>query len=370
MRHRLSVAVLFGLIAASCSSSSAKPIETVLPAVSTAAPTTAGAVPTTGAVTVSSPTSVATTATGSPAQTTPPTDTTPAPIAEAIADPLPCDPLDPSACLLPWPNDAFTRADASTPTGHRLAIAAQSPPKNSAGTAIDVTDQDRADGFSPGSAILVHVAGLDPGASSIAPSTDIGASLADAAPILLIDATSGERWPYWAELDATATSADTQLLMVHPAKSLTEAHRYIVVLQHLRTATAAIATSPAFTAALAGTGSEAPRAAHLQHVVDDAVAAGADRSSIYMAWDFTVSSAKIAFRTTRQGFHVGPRNHGSNNSGSLVASMMLRAPVMPGITPQTQPHGPQRVGRDDPAGMVPERWCGATSAQTECAVVP
>ena len=28
-----------------------------------------------------------------------------------------CDPLDPSACLLPWPNDYFTRPDRGTPTG-------------------------------------------------------------------------------------------------------------------------------------------------------------------------------------------------------------------------------------------------------------
>ena len=26
-----------------------------------------------------------------------------------------CDPLDPSACMYPWPNDHFTRADASSP---------------------------------------------------------------------------------------------------------------------------------------------------------------------------------------------------------------------------------------------------------------
>ena len=33
---------------------------------------------------------------------------------------LDCDPLDPSACLYPWPNDHFTRADPASPTGKRL----------------------------------------------------------------------------------------------------------------------------------------------------------------------------------------------------------------------------------------------------------
>lgn len=42
----------------------------------------------------------------------------------AAAAPRPsCDPLDRAACLLPWPNDLFTRADASSPTGRRLALA-------------------------------------------------------------------------------------------------------------------------------------------------------------------------------------------------------------------------------------------------------
>ena len=31
-----------------------------------------------------------------------------------------CDPIDPHACLLPFPNDDFTRPDAATATGRRL----------------------------------------------------------------------------------------------------------------------------------------------------------------------------------------------------------------------------------------------------------
>ena len=33
-----------------------------------------------------------------------------------------CDELDPGRCLLPWPSNTFTRVDASSPTGLRLAI--------------------------------------------------------------------------------------------------------------------------------------------------------------------------------------------------------------------------------------------------------
>ena len=43
----------------------------------------------------------------------------------ASAAPTPrCDPFDQAACLLPWPNDYFTRADRSSATGRRLALTA------------------------------------------------------------------------------------------------------------------------------------------------------------------------------------------------------------------------------------------------------
>ena len=203
----------------------------------------------------------------------------PTPLADAA--PLACDPIDPSACLLPWPNDAFTKADPTSATGRRLAIDASAPPSNVGGTAIDVTDQNRGDGFSPGSALLVRVPDLDLEASGVAPSTHIAKSLEDDAPIVLLDTTTNKRSPYWAEFDAHAENDDQRLLMIHPASSLLEGHRYVVVLQNLKSFTDALISA------------ETPdRAAHLQGVVAEATAAGADPSTLYMAWDFTVASAQ------------------------------------------------------------------------------
>ena len=157
------------------------------------------------------------------------TSTTVAPNTTAeVQQPLECTAATARACLLPWPNDAFTVADPSTATGRRLSIPADATPRNAAGAAIDVTDQNRADGFSPGSAVLVDLPGLDPVASGLAPSTDIGASLADDAPIRITDTVTGERWPYFAELDAQAADDADRLLMIHPAVSLTEGHTYEV----------------------------------------------------------------------------------------------------------------------------------------------
>ena len=235
----------------------------------------------------SSPTPPVATSTGTLAPL--PTTTTIAPLVEA--DPLPCDPLDNSACLLPWPNDAFTTADSTTASGRRLAINAAAPPRNASGKAIDVTDQNRGDGFSPGSTILVHVPEIDLDKSGIAQSTNIGRSLEPQAPILLLDTTIGSRWPYWAELDARATAAGQQLLMIHPANSLLEGHHYVVALQHLMTATSDIPRAEAFVQALADTQNTA-RAEHLSGVLQQAVSGGADQSAVYMAWDFTVASSQ------------------------------------------------------------------------------
>lgn len=205
---------------------------------------------------------------------------------------LRCDPLDERACLLPWPNDAFTVPDADTATGRRLDIHRKSPPTNADGVPLDVTDQNRADGFSPGSTILAMVPTLDVAASGIADSNDIGASLDDDAPIVLLDTTTGNRVPYWAELDAQSPQGD-QLLMIHPAISLGEGHHVVVALRNLKAADGTvIEPTPAFHAAVTGTPEPLERARAfrktLAQLADDDVTV----DGLFLAWDFTVASAE------------------------------------------------------------------------------
>jgi hypothetical protein len=217
--------------------------------------------------------------------------TTTAPEDAILTEALTCDPLDERACLLPWPNDAFTMPDPSTPTGRRLAIEADSPPANAAGTPIDVTDANRADGFSPGSAMLTLVPRLDLAASGIAPSTDIGASLRDDSPIVLIDTTTGQRLAHWAELDAQAPTDDDRLLMIHPASALPEGHHVIVALRNLRDADGdVIAPTEAFLAALDGTPEPLERARALREMLAALADDGIDVGDLYLAWEFTVAS--------------------------------------------------------------------------------
>lgn len=209
----------------------------------------------------------------------------------------PCDQTDERACLLPFPSDSFTVADATTVTGRRVAMPAEAFPQNVAGDPVDPSDWNRADGFSPGSALMTLVPGIDLGTTGVARITDIGASLDEDAPIVVLDAETGERWPYFAELDAHAPVGADPLLIVRPARNFTEGHRYVVALRGLLDASgAAIAPDATFQQLRDGGPLTDPWAVEQSPRFDrlfaDLETAGVDRGSLFLAWDFTVASAE------------------------------------------------------------------------------
>jgi hypothetical protein len=199
-----------------------------------------------------------------------------------------CDPTDPSACLLPWPSDRYTRTDPSTVTGRRLDLPSDGMPSNVDGVAIDPAEWNRNDGFSPASIPLVVVPDLDPTASGLPPVNDIGASLADASALTLVDVDTGERLAAWTELDSTLTDDPTvRPLRIVPASALPEGHRIAVGLHGLKT-TAGEVVEPT---------------AALDELLDDpdpdqqewlaALAAqGAATDELDAAWSFTVASTE------------------------------------------------------------------------------
>jgi hypothetical protein len=195
-------------------------------------------------------------------------------------------------CLLPWPNDAFT-IHANTPTGRRLNISSTLDPTNIHGVHVATTAENAGDGFSPGSLIMTYVSGLSLAKSHIAPSTDIGRSLAPSSPIVIVDTLTHIRVPYFAELDAQTSNASEQLVLIHPAVALSEGHRYAVALRNLvNSSGAAIAPLPSTTAALAGTLRPTVRGAHIAWVIRNDLAPVLGSTVPFQAWDFTVASAK------------------------------------------------------------------------------
>lgn len=207
-----------------------------------------------------------------------------------------CDPIA-APCMLPWPNDHFTVEDTTSPTQRRLALVAESLPANNSGNHINPTDQNRADGFSPGSPVLVQIEGLDIDGSKVPGLADPQKSLDADSPVVLVDATTGKRHPFWAELDAIADPGTTPLLMIHPAVNFTDGHRIVAALRGLVDSSGqAIEPSLAFAAYRDGQRTtdsvfEARRPA-MERIFADLANAGVRRDNLQLAWDFTIASTQ------------------------------------------------------------------------------
>jgi hypothetical protein len=214
-----------------------------------------------------------------------------------------CDPIDPAQCMLPYPNDWFTKNDPSSLTGRRLDLTLAGMPRNAAGKPIEPQEWNRSDGFSAGAQILTYVPGMtkneDLVPSGLPPVTHLGANDQANLGVVLVDTQTGRHWPVWAEIDQyTAESGPVpsgtvqQDLMIHPAVNLTDGHRYIVALRHLvRDDGKTAAPSAAFQAYRDGTAPLTdPRRAHMEGLFRTLQDAGVGRKDLYLAWDFTTAS--------------------------------------------------------------------------------
>lgn len=217
-----------------------------------------------------------------------------------------CDPLDPHSCLLPLPNDLYTIPDATTDTGRRLNLSILSTPRSVGAKPVDPTQYNRNDGWSPGAHIVTVVPGLDLEASGAA-TIDAMARYEDAdAPIVVINAETGERHPLWAEIDRSADGAiadaaglgaNPRALLVRPARNWSEGTRYVVALRNLkRTDGSTIAANGYFRQYRDAIYTQSPaieiRRAHMESNFATLAAAGIARDDLFLAWDFTVASER------------------------------------------------------------------------------
>jgi hypothetical protein len=215
-----------------------------------------------------------------------------------------CDPFDPSLCMQPFPNDYFTIADASTDTGRRLNFQDDAMPQNADGVPIDPTDFNRADGFSPGSAITVKIPEVETQAAfdntGFVPITDPGAFADSDQPAVVIDADTGDRQPIFAELDANPNhyqpgdTVDVNLI-IRPTVNFLEGHRYIVALRNIRDAADNAVDAPmafrVYRDNIATTDADVEaRRPHMEDLLTTLADDGIQRSGLYLAWDFTVAS--------------------------------------------------------------------------------
>jgi hypothetical protein len=202
-------------------------------------------------------------------------------------------------CMLPFPNDYYTVADSSSPTGRRVHFTNEGMPANAFNVHISAEPYNASDGFSPGSVIVLKVPGIDTAADVSAtgavPINHIGRYRKGNAPVVVIDAATRKRWPIWVEIDSTASDPSKAALEIHPAVNFAPGHRYIVALRHLRNAAGEPIEAPAAfryyrDKVPSGQPEINARRGHFEEIFKRLQMSGIHRSDLYLAWDFTVAS--------------------------------------------------------------------------------
>src|SRR3954470_15807039 len=204
-----------------------------------------------------------------------------------------CDDFDPAVCLQPFPNNYFTKSDASSKTGLRVDFKVTEMPPTRPAKPIQPRQWNRNDGFSPGSLITTYVPGLDLAKTHGVPINDLARTYDRDAAVVVIDAKTLQRNLIWTEMDANASSDSARNLIVRPAKNFREGHTYIVALRNLKdSGGSTIAAGDAFRGYRDGTAND-DRSDHMDWIFSRLKKAGIKRDkNLFLAWDFTVASER------------------------------------------------------------------------------
>src|SRR5690606_4918700 len=125
---------------------------------------------------------------------------------------------------------------------------------------------------------------------------DLPRSITLESPTLLINAETGELMPHFSELDVGGPD-DKQAFMIRPVTRLLDGTRYFVAVRDVVDAEGrATQPSPAFKALRDGgasdEGSVELRRDSYADIFSKLEAAGVDKSSLQLAWDFTTASVE------------------------------------------------------------------------------
>ncbi len=205
-----------------------------------------------------------------------------------------CNPLGDVGCMTPWPSGVFQTEDSSSPTGIRNDIPDETLPLSLDDRRIDPNlVLNKRTGFNPASPIIAAFStGVD--GSNLVNYKNYPASVTEASPTVLIDASTGELVEHFAELDARA--ADTpgrQALFIRPSEVLHFSNRYIVAIKKtLKAKDGGDLPIPAgFQAILDGDSTDHPLLERSRARYDDIfaklAAQGVNREDVVVAWDFT-----------------------------------------------------------------------------------
>jgi len=237
-----------------------------------------------------------------------------------LATPQQCNPLGGSSCMTPWPSAIYQIDDATTASGRRLAIPEGTLPENIDRIPIDPAVYNQLDGFSSAAPMITAFeTGVDP--SNLVHFSNIAASLTAASPTVIIDMSTGELVPHFAELDAPAAAEpDRQALFIRSAAMLKGSTRYAVAIKK--------------TLKAAG-GGELPIPEGFQSIVDGGKtshrlleqvrpryveifaaleAHGIAKAELVTAWDFTTASRESVRADLLEARDAGLAMMGTNGS--------------------------------------------------------
>ncbi len=236
--------------------------------------------------------------------------------ANVPAPPAACDPITPTYCGFPYPNDYWSVEDPATASGRRLALPDVIMPANTSGQRSSPSAFNEMDGFSPGISAMTHLPGAT--VTGLATPDSIGDSLLPDSPTVLVNASTGERVPHWVDLDEYVVQAKLrvddgisppnftigrdidelraeQAFMLRPAVRLDDATRYIAAVRRVVDGNGdVLSASPAFMELRDLLPSEddvvRSRRGHFEDIFAILQGSGVDRGDLQVAWDFTTAS--------------------------------------------------------------------------------
>ena len=216
-----------------------------------------------------------------------------------------CDPLDPSRCYLPYPNDFWLRENSNG--DRRLALTTDTVPQPKGAGTIPVDPMaggwGDSDGFPPITSILTYFEDISLDNSAVPRIWNVESSLDPKSPTVLINTKTGDIEPHYVELDHRSDPdfpggvGYDRAFMLWPTRALENGVRYIVAVRNLQKNDGTqIPTSKAFQSLRDNTPSSDPdvelRRDHFNKDIFPALeSVGFTRdSTLQLAWDFTVAS--------------------------------------------------------------------------------
>jgi len=205
-----------------------------------------------------------------------------------------CDPVAPTQCGLPFPSTFYMVADTNSETGWRVNLGATTMPMNANDVQPDPWTWNERDGWAVFGPVMAHFPEMS--LTGVSGHDDIGSSLLDTSPILIIDADTGERIPHFAELDMSHDDDAQRMLMIYPAIPLDYATRYLIAIRGLVDASGdPIEPSEGFAALRDGTATDDGDVELRRDYLESSVFAplesgGVSRDELLLAWDFVTGS--------------------------------------------------------------------------------